>query len=414
MKTIVHIGMPKTGSTALQNSLAASSAYLAQRGLLYPENPPGVRGKDHRLLAAQFLTFRALPRHLRGDAGDDQATIDARLEAFLAHLRRQIAAERPQGLILSYEGLFRVLPEARHETLRAAYRELGDDLRFVAYLRKPSEHYLSSLQQGIKASTTLKPPQPKQFRKILESYAACFGDDAVSARLFDRAHLANGDIAADFCAHALGAFAVDPAQLQAGERTNETLSAESMDLIWRYRRAFHAERDDVFTQDTNQLRRALARADHAHGAARPRLQPGFAEAIDYAAHDAPWLRDRFGVVFPGLDYDRFAAPAPTGDPAADLAAAVAAASGPAAAIDALVVVDREMQARILADLARSPWAADAARRKWLSGLARRGRPRPRPGPADAAPGAKRDGKRGKKRGKRDGARAGRTPAASQA
>jgi hypothetical protein len=64
MKTILHIGMPKTGTTALQDCLRASRADLAAAGILYPENPPGCRFNNHRMLVMGFLPFDALPRHM--------------------------------------------------------------------------------------------------------------------------------------------------------------------------------------------------------------------------------------------------------------------------------------------------------------------------------------------------------------
>ncbi len=36
MRIVVHIGMPKTGTTTLQNSLANSYNFLIKHGVLYP------------------------------------------------------------------------------------------------------------------------------------------------------------------------------------------------------------------------------------------------------------------------------------------------------------------------------------------------------------------------------------------
>jgi hypothetical protein len=359
MKTIVHIGMPKTGSSALQSCMQASEAYLAQRGLLYPKNPPGERAIKHVLLVAQIARFEKLPRSLKNRAYYTKDAVSDKLDEFLRDLRHQIETQRPDALILSDEGMFRQLPPGRHRTLRRTYRALGDDLRFVAYLRKPSEHYLSNMQQGIKASATVRLPRANTYRKVLESYEACFGEGAVSVRLFHRDHLENGDIVADFCKHYLGEFAIDPARLQPGRRTNETLSAESIDVLRRYRSAFHAGRDNVYAQDSRALQKELAKADREHGAARPRLQPGLAEAIDYGHRDCLWLRDRYGVAFPGLDYDRLATAASVPEPTWT----------PTVALEELIVIDREMQGKILNRLTQSPWAAgDAARKAWVNGL----------------------------------------------
>lgn len=354
MKAIVHIGMQKTGSTALQGCLSQSAAYLAGCGVLYPKN-------HHRLLLALIAPFEDLPRRMKGRALS-RNNLGDRLQKFIRHVRRQIETQRPEGLILSTEGLFVPLPEDRHAPFRQFFDGVGAEPGFVAYLRRPSEHYLSSLQQRLKASAIVRPPRPKPIRKVLESYDACFGPDAVSARLFHRDHLENGDIVADFCKHCLAEFQIDPARLTPGDKTNETLSGESMDILQRYRTAFHAERNDVFTEDTKALRVALAAADRRHGAGRPKLRPGVAETVDYANRDCLWVRDRFGVVFPGLDYDRLAAKPP---------AEMAAEPNPtrAFALEEVVVIDRELRAQILGSVAQSLWAAeDAARKVWLTTL----------------------------------------------
>lgn len=369
MQAIVHIGMSKTGSTALQSCLQRSEAYLATRGLRYPKNPPDCGFNNHRLLAAQFLPFERLPRHMTGRTGYTAANIGAKFEAFVEHVAAEVRAHRPEALILSSETLFRELPAAKHAAIRGAYRRLGAEPRFVAYLRRPSEHYLAVLLQVLTASAAPPPPAPARYRPALESYRAAFGAETVAARLYDRARLEGGDIVADFCARDLAAFGVDPAKLSPAERPNDTLTAEAIDLLARYRRAFHPGRDGVYSEDTSLLRAALAEAERGCGAPRPRLRPWVAAMIDDASGDALWVRDAFGVVFPGLDYDRLAAARPAPFPAR------------AFALEDLVVLDRAAQARIRANLARSAWAAAPERGAWLDAL---GAPAPRAAPPGAA------------------------------
>lgn len=390
MKTVVHIGMPKAGSTALQTCLRASSGRLAEHGLLYPANPPDCRFNNHRLLAAQILAFDALPRHMKGPTGFSAATIDAGFDAFVAHVADQVAAQRPKGLILSAETLFRPLAADRHEAIRATYGRLGAAApRFVAYLRKPSDRYLGGLLQTLNASTQVQPPRPVAYRAVLESYEACFGAGTVSVRLYDRAHLENGDVVADFFASCLPEFGIDPAGLSAEGKRNETLSGESMDIVARHRAAFHPDANDVHTRDTTQLRAALAAIERGHGAAKPRLHPDVAEAVDYASADCLWVRERYGVVFSGLDYDRLAAGARAAPP-----------RGRARRLEELIVIDRAMQARLLEDLAGSPWAAgDASRGAWIDALRAPGGLEAAAEPRrDAAPGAGRRARRRRRAG----------------
>ncbi|ODN68443.1 hypothetical protein [Methylobrevis pamukkalensis] len=88
---IVHIGMPRTGTTTFQRLLHDQRAGLERRGLLYPDlTPPG----DARI----HLNHQPLGEVLDGRRGvADRAAMLARLEADLAATSAEI-------VILSYEG----------------------------------------------------------------------------------------------------------------------------------------------------------------------------------------------------------------------------------------------------------------------------------------------------------------------
>ncbi|MEM9770727.1 MAG: hypothetical protein AAF889_03855, partial [Cyanobacteria bacterium P01_D01_bin.73] len=71
MEIIVHIGMPKTGTTALQKSLAHSRELLKDNGILYPEG--FLYEDEHRELVGGLRSRKNLPRLLRREYGDDIA-----------------------------------------------------------------------------------------------------------------------------------------------------------------------------------------------------------------------------------------------------------------------------------------------------------------------------------------------------
>jgi hypothetical protein len=361
MKTIVHIGMPKAGSTALQNCLEGSDEALAAKGVLYPRNPPECRFNNHRLLAARILDFDGLPRHMKGPNGGYTAeTIGAGVEAFVDGVAAQVAGRRPDFLVFSSETLFRPLPKARHAAIRDDYRRMGAaDPRFVAYLRKPSDRYVAGLMQTLHASTFVKPPRPPLYRAVLESYEACFGPDALDVRLYDRGALRDGDIIADFFSAFLPEAGIDVSTLHAGGKRNETLSGESMDLIMRQRIAFHPDENDVHTRATIRLRDTLTRIEREVGAPKPRLRTRIAEMVDYATPDCLWLRERYGIAFPGIDYDRMEREAAgDGQPFERIRR-----------LDDLIAIDPAIQARIVERLAGEAWATEeAAQAEWVAGL----------------------------------------------
>lgn len=366
MQTLLHIGMPKTGSTVLQDRLRGSPEALRAHGLLYPSNPPGIRFNNHRMLMLGFTAYEKLPRHmLKGDLQGPDSLPRAYAE-FRAHIAAQVAEARPERMILSSETLFRQLRHKDRAALKEALAPYGP-VTVAAYLRRPSAYYLSALQQHLKASHKVNPPRALPLMRVLSAYRRAFGADAVRPRIYDRAQLAEGDITADFLAAHLPGSGLAAGDLVREARGNETLSAESMDLLRGFRAAFHEAKDNVPSDDTRTLLRALARIDTALEAPRPRLRPEIAESIDYARPDPLTLRDDWGLVFPGIDYDRLARvfhdrgiPALLRDRLRPWR------------LDEVVPIDRDLQQRILARLARSRWGWAPARALWIAGLRRGG------------------------------------------
>ena len=61
-EVLVHIGVPKTGSTAIHQSMTASRASMAEQGVVYPD----LGGSNHYVAALTLLgrsatTARCLP-----------------------------------------------------------------------------------------------------------------------------------------------------------------------------------------------------------------------------------------------------------------------------------------------------------------------------------------------------------------
>lgn len=126
MRVILHVGMSKAGSTAIQNALLANEAQLAQNGVIYP-SVGRYRGAHYpilqaaRSMTAELLTSRALSE-----------------------------ARRKSGstCILSCEG-FWLLGSEQIDVLAEMLK--GHEVQVLAYLRDPASYLRSSYRQGIKA-----------------------------------------------------------------------------------------------------------------------------------------------------------------------------------------------------------------------------------------------------------------------
>lgn len=261
MKLILHIGSGKTGTTTLQQTLAASREVLLQHGVLYPS----FDGRAEHHSACVFMRPDDLPRELRqpgAPAADElRRRTEIQLEAAFAEATRRGA----HSVLLSSEYLFY---RASHEVMGAFAKRLKSTSREVVvacYLRDPVSWYLASVAQVIRASHRIKRLQEPNYANILDSYAAHFN---VSARTYRRDALSNGDVVADFLDNFLPTVPAAPV-LARRKNTNSSLSAEGVDILWSYRRHIHPERPGIFTKDSNRLYRELLGAEQKVEGAAP-------------------------------------------------------------------------------------------------------------------------------------------------
>lgn len=346
MRVVVHHGMSKAGSTALQKGLSRARGALLERGVLYPRAP--VIAHSHNLLMAGIVPPGAQPRFLRhalakaGHAEDGGAALFAR---WLGAVGESAARAGAETLVLSSENLWALDDPAPFARLRALLAGIGATrIETLAYLRRPSDWSLSAAQQVLAASHLMRPAAPVAYRARLEAAAAGLADPG-AARVFrfDRGAFPDGDVLAHFLTEGLGGPGLPPDAAPPRE-ANPTLSAEGMELLRLYRLHNHADRRAVFTEDTRRFRKALDRADPlVAGHARPRMRPETRRRIDQGSEDVAWLREAHGIAFDGIDYDALA---PGGWRLAF------------PTVDALCPVDPErlerLTARTLHELARAP------------------------------------------------------------
>jgi hypothetical protein len=306
LRILLHVGMPKAGSTALQAALAGARDRLARQGILYPRGPFIPRTHNF-FIAGIEERKRELPRLLRNAYRERMDEIEPVFAKWMAELGASLAARRPDTLILSSEWLFRLRGDSKFDRLNEILRGLGDTVEVVAYVRRPSDQYLSAAQQILKGSHVIKPVAPIRYRTPLEGFARIA--DKIHVVKYDRAAFPQGDIVRHFLqtfipeARDIGEIGGDiPA-------VNTTISAEGMSILADYRRVNHRRRRNRFTADTDRVLRAIRAADAAvSGDLRPRLLEPVRTAIDLASDDLLWLRDAHGIVFDGIDYDRIVAP----------------------------------------------------------------------------------------------------------
>ncbi|MEM1129869.1 MAG: hypothetical protein AAGH83_05025 [Pseudomonadota bacterium] len=370
MEFLFHIGMAKTGSSSIQNALWAEAAYLRQRNVLYPIDPAAPSRENHRLFALAMRSMDRLPRHMQIFKIPEQGA--ELLESFHAHVLATIRETSPELLLMSSETLFHGIDRNKAPAFREMMSSFGAEPVFVAYLRRPSDWYLSVLQQHLRSSARIGVPRPPKMRRVISDFEDVFGPEALRLHLFDRSALAGGDVLADFIQRYLAAYGIVPDQFAGASMRNPGISAESMILLQRFCRDMTKDPANVPKGATRRFLHALRQADGDLGLPKARLTNAVSEAIDYSSRSPLWLRDRFGIVFPEFDYARLEAGNLTPSPSE------------VRPLEEILQVDPEALAALIDHIRQSDWAAwrvlhlltanrNRWRRKaWLDRQARRG------------------------------------------
>lgn len=303
MQLILHVGTPKTGTTALQEALITLNPSLRKRGVLYPLLDTKL--PNHNFLAILTETEERRSGLFRYFLKQDPNYLTHRVPKALTELEAQIKQSKPRKVIISSEMIFYALSFDTEGHLKNRLLGLSNDIRLIAYFRRPSRYYLSVAQQQLKNACTMFRPKPMELRRHIENWERSM-QCPMTAICYDRSALIGGDITTDFLHRVLDAEELAELDIPSIS-SNETLSAESMEILQDYRCAIYPHSDEEHFEDSNALRKALAALETSVlPSTKPQLYPEIAEYIDYSSTELLWLRERYGITFPDLDYSRIA------------------------------------------------------------------------------------------------------------
>ena len=103
MKIILHAGMPKAGSTALQANPETGPSQLLRKNVLYPITSEG----HHNFAVAGVVPYSRLPRGYKRVYATKQGALETDFDKYWGRIVSQIDRHRPQTLILSGEAFYR-------------------------------------------------------------------------------------------------------------------------------------------------------------------------------------------------------------------------------------------------------------------------------------------------------------------
>ena len=203
---ILHIGTMKTGSTTIQFLLRHNRAALLERGISYPST---IGSHNHQMLAIMFSSLKGLHESYddRIWGGRDPATV---MEETRAAFRAEIAAlpAHVTRVIISSERFSQLVREAADlQALRELLAELFDDITILIYLRRQDGHFASNYSQTLRKGIVRRPSMARwnedrgatyDYLKLLEPWAAVFGETAIRLRVFERDTDKSWDVVTDF------------------------------------------------------------------------------------------------------------------------------------------------------------------------------------------------------------------------
>lgn len=299
MRIIVHFGMPKTGTTALQSALSMSRDRLRDHNILYPRFSRRVIA--HHPLNVLFRDRDNLPGYLRHASSHNPEAFKSRVGKRWAAIRRDIDRLRPRIVILSSELFFVSASWEDLNRLHSIISEISDDILPCIYIREPAAQYLSALQQTTKCGI-VRPPYPLTVRHTIEHIEDIFATRP-SIRQYEKGRLLDDDIVRDFFSVYLkDHMAPDTIQKV---RVNVTMSAESMSILSRYRAVNYHDHKGISNTDSQRFMNAIAEYEKKHERFnKPRLRAGLAEEINNSSVDLLWLRERYGISFSTIDYEK--------------------------------------------------------------------------------------------------------------
>ncbi|MCR9129325.1 MAG: hypothetical protein NXI12_07370 [Alphaproteobacteria bacterium] len=203
MDAIVHIGVGKTGTSAIQRTLMNNRGALQARGFYYPKCAARPSGRHDRLGAHAFADdINVDARKLLKITPEGLEQFRSELERDLAEELAAVSAQQDPVVIFSDEGLANMRTEAEVARLKALLAPHFDSIKIVVYMRRQDLHSVSHFSQHIKAGRVgyaiLRKLHFYQYDRMLDMWAGVFGEAAIQPRIFERDHMPNGDVVEDF------------------------------------------------------------------------------------------------------------------------------------------------------------------------------------------------------------------------
>lgn len=278
---IIHIGMHKTGSTSIQNSLQNFN----DDNFLYAD-----LGEPNHSIAIYTL-FAANPEnhHIHRARRQNVAAMQEYIRPIQTKLEFALKEAKEKTLIISGEDIGALSSEGLVK-LRQYFQDRDYKLSIVGYVRSPAGYQASSFQERVKHGVVkqinleaLYPNYEKKFSKFDE----VFGRENVHLWKFDAKLFPNGCVVQDFCAR-LGINLPHERIC----RKNESLSRQAVSLLYIYQKFGQLAGGKAMSAPEAQI---LGNALAEIGTDKFRFSPDIVRpCLEKNQTDIEWMEQRLG------------------------------------------------------------------------------------------------------------------------
>lgn len=237
MRTLyLHIGLPKTASTAIQRFCESNKEKLNAQGYSYP-------AFDYKY---DHVESRRNGHFLVGVCKDRQGKRELEKEEALRQKGLEMVEKEFQSydsVILSDENIWHGTIKRKTKTwdiIKEHSEKVGYQVRIILYLRRQDDLAVSWLNQQVKAGWSrynecnwqkfLENPQyiALDYATHIQDIADVLGEDAICIRVFDRTQFVGGSIQADFV-DAIG-LSTEQQYVIEQDRSNVALTCNEMEI----------------------------------------------------------------------------------------------------------------------------------------------------------------------------------------
>jgi len=200
-RLIIHIGMPKTGSTSLQKFLFDYYDDLFSLGICYPKHLHLHNIKFYPIFFENPFEYIDLRKRY---SSKDVARI--KHEEYKNEWKVAFNNNDYQDLIISSENLY-LWPEEQINEFNKFIKGCFEKVKIICYIREPISYLRSQIQQDIKSGRIVEKNLDKlvknyssacRYSKYLKRWIEVFGEHSVELINFSNKYLIDGDLIQDF------------------------------------------------------------------------------------------------------------------------------------------------------------------------------------------------------------------------